>query len=82
MQFHKLLAFTSTVQCMKYVISYFNIHSSGLFEPTNDQLPTSVASQHSWLECRTGIARSQVQTPVEVLTFCRLLYTQLHKFLS
>ena len=38
-------------------------------EPRNDQLPTSVASQLSWLERRTGIARSRVQSPLKSWKF-------------
>ena len=46
-------------------------------EPTNDHLPTSIAKialitakiiaplDFSWLERRTGIARSRVQTPLK-----------------
>ena len=49
------------------LIYHFIIDSflTGPLEPTNDQLPTSVASQLSWLERRTGIARSRVQTPLK-----------------
>ena len=35
---------------------------TGSLDLTNDQLPTSVASQLSWLERSTGIARSRTQT--------------------
>ena len=38
---------------------------TGSLELTNDQLPTSVASYLSWLERRTGIARSRVQPPLK-----------------
>ena len=64
--------------CKDHSFTWFHIRSSyiihfiyhfivdsfltGTLEPTNDQLPTSVASQLSWLERRTGIARSRVQT--------------------
>ena len=39
----------------------------GTLEPTNDQLPTSVASymQLNWLEHCTAIMRLQVQTPLK-----------------
>ena len=43
-----------------------------LRQPTNQ--PTSVASQLSWLERRTGIARSRVQAPFKSWIFFRLLY--------
>ena len=42
---------------------------TGPLEPTNDQLPTSVASYLSWLERRTGIARSRAQTPLKSWIF-------------
>ena len=38
---------------------------TGSLEPTNDQLPTSVASELSWLERRTGVSRSRAQTPLK-----------------
>ena len=45
-QDHRLLDFTSAAQYMKYFIHNFSIHSSRvhLIQPTNDQLPASVAS--------------------------------------
>ena len=49
---------------MNWNISYIISHSflTGLLEPINDQLPTSVASWLSWLEHRTSITRSRVQS--------------------
>ena len=38
---------------------------TGPLEPTNDQLPASVASWLSWLERRAGVARSRVQTTLK-----------------
>ena len=54
---------------MAHFIYHFIVDSfiMGTFEPTDDQLPTSVASELSWLERRTGIARSRVQTPLKPL---------------
>ena len=56
---------------MIHFIYHFIIDSflTGPLEPTNDQLPTSVASYLSWLERRTGIARSRVQTPLKSWNF-------------
>ena len=51
---HSLLDFKSAVQYMKHFIYHF---TSILHMLTNDQLPTSVAAQLSWLERPTGIAR-------------------------
>ena len=51
---HSLLYFKSAVQYVKHFIYHF---TSILHRLTNDQLPTSVAAQLSWLERRTGIAR-------------------------
>ena len=53
------LDFISAVH-MIHFIYHFIIDSflTGPLEPTNDQLPTSVASYLSWLERCTGIARS------------------------
>ena len=64
---------------MIYFVYYFIIDPflTGTLGPTNDQLPTSVASLLSWLERRTGIARSRVQTR-EVLHFA-VYSTQLYK---
>ena len=52
-------------------IYHFIIDSflTGTLEPTNDHLSTSVASWLSWLERRTGIARSRVQTPLKSWIF-------------
>ena len=49
---------------MIHFIYHFIVDSflTGTLEPTNGRLPTSVASQLSWLERCTGIMRSQVQT--------------------
>ena len=60
---------------MIHFIYHFIVDSflTGTLEPTNDQLPRSVASQISWLERRTGSARSRVQTPLSP-EFFRLLY--------
>ena len=44
-------------------------HRYRSLELTNDQLPTSVVSYLSWLERRTGIARSRVQTPLKSWLF-------------
>ena len=71
--------------CEDHSFSWFHIRSSymihfiyhfiivsflmGPLEPTNDQLPTSVASYLSWLERRTGIVRSRVQTPLKSWIF-------------
>ena len=43
------------------------ISFTGMYEHIIDRLPTSLASELSWLEHRTGITRSWVQNPVEVL---------------
>ena len=61
---------------MIYFIYHFIVDSflTGTLEPTNDQLPTSVASSLNWLERRTGIARSRIQTPLKNPEFFRLLY--------
>ena len=48
-------------------IYHFIIHLflTGKLNPTNDQLPTLVASYTiSWLERRTGFARSRVQNKI------------------
>ena len=52
---------------MIHFIYHFIVDSflTGALEPTNDQLPTSVASWLSWLERRSGIARSRDQTPLK-----------------
>ena len=57
-------------------ISYITSHSfvTGSLEPTNGQLPTSVASQLSWLERRTGIGRSRVETPLQSWIFQASMY--------
>ena len=61
----------SNLQFNLWNISYITSHPffMGALELTNDQLPTSVASQFSWLERRTGIARSRVQTPSKFCLF-------------
>ena len=68
---HSLLDFISAVQCMVHFIYNLIIDSflTGTVEPTNDQLQTSVASYLSWLEHRTGITRSRVQTPLKSWIF-------------
>ena len=52
------------------IYDLFHIHLSHssltvTYEHIIDQLPTSVASLLSWLEHRTGIARSWVQIPLK-----------------
>ena len=50
---------------ISYIISFVDlvITRVHLNPQTHDQLLTSVASQLSWLERRTGITRSQIQIP-------------------
>ena len=62
---HSSLDFTSAVLYTKHVIYHFSFILTGSLEPTNNRLTTSVASQLSWLERRTSIARSWVQTPLK-----------------
>ena len=64
------LDFISAIQYMFHFIytwHHFIVDSFHMItlEPTNDQLPTSADSWLSWLERRTGIARSQVQTTLK-----------------
>ena len=61
----------STPQFNIWNISYITSHPffTGSLVLTNDQFPTSVASWLSWLERRTGIARSRVQTPLKSWLF-------------
>ena len=40
----------------------FHLFHRNIYEPRIDLLPMAVASKLSWLEHRTGIMRSQVQT--------------------
>ena len=69
-----------------WFISYTSItfiSYTGTYELIIDQFRTSVASQLSWLEHRTGIARSRVQIPLKSWIFFQVSsYTQLHKLPS
>ena len=71
--------------CEDHSFTWFHIRSShmihfiyrfiidsfltGPLEPTSDQLPALVASWLSWLERRTGVAGSRVQTPLKSWVF-------------